>query len=101
VGKIVVCSTVSIDGYTERRGGDVMALPLDEAFARHHEDRVRSASSFVFGPTYRGFLTYWPDHFTGPAGSYHQTTESTTAQRRILTRLDLAGPPRILQLHTA
>ena len=39
-------------------------------------------------------------NFTGPAGSYHQTTEATPAQRHILTQLDLAAPPRILQLDT-
>jgi dihydrofolate reductase len=67
VGKIVVCSMVSLDGYTEGRGGDVMAMPMDEAFAQHNEDRVRSASSFLFGATtYRGFLTYWPDQHDNP-----------------------------------
>lgn len=70
MGKIVVCSMVSIDGYTEGRGGDVMAMPMDEAFARHNEDRVRSASSFLFGATtYRGFLTYWPDQHDNPDAS--------------------------------
>ena len=70
MGKIVVCSMVSIDGYTEGRGGDVMALPLDEAFARHNEDRVRSASSFLLGATtYRGFLGYWPQQHDNPAAS--------------------------------
>jgi len=37
-------------------------------------------------------------YFTGPAGSYHQTTQTTAAQRRIIAALDLATPPRILQL---
>ena len=70
MGKIVVCTMVSIDGYTEGRGGDVMALPLDEAFARHNEDRVRSASSFLLGATtYRGFLTYWPHQHDNPEAS--------------------------------
>ena len=50
MGKIVVCTMVSIDGYTEGRGGDVLALPLDEAFARHNEDRVRSAARSSSGP---------------------------------------------------
>jgi Transposase DDE domain len=40
-------------------------------------------------------------YFTGPAGTYHQTTETTPAQRRILARLGVAAPPRILQLDTA
>jgi len=39
-------------------------------------------------------------YFTGPAGTYHQTTEPTTAQRHILTQLELAAPARILQLDT-
>ena len=39
-------------------------------------------------------------YFTGPAGTYHQTTQATPAQRHILTQLDLAAPPRILQLDT-
>jgi Transposase DDE domain len=40
-------------------------------------------------------------YFTGPAGTYHQTTDTTPAQRHILTGLDLPAPPRILQLDTA
>ena len=34
--------------------------------------------------------------FTGPAGTFQQRTELTSAQRRILAALDLAEPPRIL-----
>ncbi|HET7328455.1 MAG TPA: IS1634 family transposase [Nocardioidaceae bacterium] len=40
-------------------------------------------------------------YFTGPAGTYRQTTDTTPAQRRILTALDLPAPPRILQLDAA
>lgn len=39
-------------------------------------------------------------YFTGPAGSYLQTTTLTPAQRDILTRLDITPPPRILKLTT-
>ena len=67
MGKIVVCSIVSIDGYTEGRAGDVMAMPMDEAFARHNDDRVRSASSLLFGATtYRGMVGYWPGQHDNP-----------------------------------
>ncbi len=38
--------------------------------------------------------------FTGPAGTYRQTTDPTSAQRRILAALDVPAPPRILQLTT-
>jgi hypothetical protein len=48
MGKIVVCTMLSLDGSTEGSGGNVMALPL-EAFALHNTERARSASHFVFG----------------------------------------------------
>ncbi|OLT17492.1 transposase [Serinicoccus sp. CUA-874] len=38
--------------------------------------------------------------FTGPAGTYRQTTAPTPAQRTILERLHIDPPPRILQLGT-
>jgi AcrR family transcriptional regulator len=39
--------------------------------------------------------------FTGPAGTFRQATEPTTAQRDILTALELPTPPRIVELSTA
>ena len=39
-------------------------------------------------------------YFNGPAGTYNQTTAATPAQQRILSKLDLPAPPRILQLNT-
>lgn len=38
--------------------------------------------------------------FTGPAGTYRQTTTPTPAQRQILTALNAPTPPRILDLAT-
>ena len=49
MGKIVVCAMLSVDGYTQGPGGDVMAMLMDAAFAEHNTDRTRTASSFVFG----------------------------------------------------
>lgn len=70
MGKIVVCTMLSIDGYTEGQGGNVMAMPMDEAFALHNIERTRTASSFLFGATtYRGALTYWPAQHDNPDAS--------------------------------
>ena len=70
MGKIVVCTMLSVDGYTEGPGGDVMAMPMDAAFAEHNTDRARTASSFLFGgTTYRGALTYWPQQHDNPDAS--------------------------------
>jgi len=38
--------------------------------------------------------------FTGPVGTYRQTTQTTPAQTQILAQLDLMPPPRILGLTT-
>jgi hypothetical protein len=70
VGRIVVCTMLSVDGYTEGPGGDVMAMPMDAAFAAHNTDRARTASSFLFrGTTYRGALTCWPRQHGNPDAS--------------------------------
>lgn len=67
MGKIVVCTMLSIDGYTAGPGGDVTAMPMDAAFAQHNADRTRTASSFLFGAsTYRGMLSYWPQQHDNP-----------------------------------
>lgn len=82
MGRIVVCTMLSVDGYTEGPGGDVMAMPLDAAFAEHNTDRARTASSLLFGATtYRGALTYWP-------------SSTTTRTPHPLTTTSPSGTPR-------
>jgi dihydrofolate reductase len=67
MGKIVVSSMISVDGYTEGPNGDVMAMPMDLAFADHNAERARAASSFLFGATtYRGAVTFWPHQLEEP-----------------------------------
>ena len=67
VGKIVVSSMVSVDGYTEGAGGNVMAMPMDLAFADHNAERAREAGSFLFGATtYRGMVDFWPHQLEVP-----------------------------------
>jgi dihydrofolate reductase len=54
---------VSVDGHTEGPGGDVMAMPMDLAFADH----AREARWFLFGATtYRAAVTYWPHQLEVP-----------------------------------
>ncbi len=70
MGKIVVSSMVSIDGYTEGPGGDVSAMPMDRAFGRHNADRMRAASSLLFGArTFQGMRSYWPHQLDNPQAS--------------------------------
>lgn len=59
--KLIVCNIVSLDGYYEGPGGDVMALPFDEAFDAYNLERLRAADTLLLGHTsFRGFRSYWP-----------------------------------------
>ena len=61
MSKVVVSSIVSVDGYTEGPGGDVMVMPMDHAFDEHNAERMRAAGSILFGgTTYRGMAGFWP-----------------------------------------
>jgi dihydrofolate reductase len=59
--KLIVCNIVSLDGYYEGPGGDVMALPFDEAFDTYNAARLRAADTLLLGRTsFEGFRSYWP-----------------------------------------
>jgi hypothetical protein len=69
-GKIVVCTMLSVDGYTEGPGGDVLAMPMDAAFAEHNTDRGSDGELVpVRGPPIAGALTYWPQQHDNPDAS--------------------------------
>jgi len=98
MGKIVVSSMVSIDGYTEGPGGDVSQMPMDLAFAEHNADRVRSAGRLLFGATtYRGMVQYWPSQVDNPdaipedryIASRYATDLGITVVSDSLTRADI------------
>jgi hypothetical protein len=55
VSKIVVSSMISIDGYTEGRDGNVMAMPMDLTCAEHNADRVRAAGRKIVAGDERAF----------------------------------------------
>lgn len=59
--KLIVCNIMSLDGYYEGPGKDVMALPFDEAFDAYNAERLRAADSLLLGRlTYQQFRSYWP-----------------------------------------
>jgi dihydrofolate reductase len=67
MGKIVVSSAVSVDGYTQGVGGDIMAMPLDQSFNEHNAEQIGRASSLLYGATtYRGMVSYWPHQLDNP-----------------------------------
>ena len=49
--KLVVSTIMSLDGYVEGPGGDVLALPMDGFFDAHNLDRQRAADTLLLGAT--------------------------------------------------
>ena len=58
---VVVSMIISLDGYHEGPGKDVLALPFDDAFSAYNVERLRAAETLLLGRTsYEGFRDYWP-----------------------------------------
>ena len=59
--KLIVSNIMSLDGYYEGPGKNVMVLPLDEAFDAYNAERLRAAGTLLLGRnTYDGFKGFWP-----------------------------------------
>lgn len=59
--KLIVANIVSLDGYFEGPGGNVMALPMDGFFDAHNLERQREADTLLLGATtYMVLKSYWP-----------------------------------------
>ena len=65
--KLIVCNIMSLDGYYEGPGNNVMALPFDEAFDDYNVERLRAADTLLLGrSSYEGFKSYWPSVADNP-----------------------------------
>jgi dihydrofolate reductase len=66
--KLIVCNAVSLDGYYDGPGKNVMDLfdyrrtyPMDESFDAYNAERLRAADTLLLGRTsYDGFKGFWP-----------------------------------------
>lgn len=59
--KLIVANIVSLDGYFEGPGQNVMDLPMDHAFDFYNAERLRAADILLVGrQTYDGFRAFWP-----------------------------------------
>jgi dihydrofolate reductase len=72
--KLVVSNIMSLDGYYDGPGGDVMAMPMDEAFDAYNAERLRAADTLLLGgSSYTGFKGFWPPMADDPdARPFHQ-----------------------------
>lgn len=66
--KVIVNNIMSLDGYYEGAGGNVMAMNMDESFDAYNLERIASAGTVLLGRTsFEGFSSYWPGIADAPA----------------------------------
>lgn len=59
--KLIVGNIISLDGFYEGPGNDIMALPFEEAFDEYNADRLRAADTLLVGrTTFEGLKSFWP-----------------------------------------
>jgi dihydrofolate reductase len=81
--KVIVSNAMSLDGYYEGPGKNVMALfdyrwdyPTDESFDAYNAERLRAADTLLLGRvSYDGFKSFWPSVASDP--------DATPIQREI------------------
>jgi dihydrofolate reductase len=82
--KLIVCNVMSLDGYYEGSGKDVMALApaLGGAFDTYNAERLRAADTLLLGRTsYDMFRSFWPAVADDP---------TATPDQREISRFDNA-----------
>ena len=68
--KLIVTNIMSLDGYYEGPGGNVMALPMDARFDAYNLERLQAADTLLLGGrTYRQFKGFWPSMRENPNAS--------------------------------
>jgi dihydrofolate reductase len=78
--KLIVTNIVSLDGFFEGPGGNVMALPMDASFDAHNLERLRAADTLLLGrKTFTAFKGFWPQMANHP---------DATPTHREISRLD-------------
>jgi dihydrofolate reductase len=65
---VIVSNIMSLDGFYEGPGQNVMALKMDEAFDRYNLELIRGADMVLLGrKSFEGFSSYWPAIADAPA----------------------------------
>jgi dihydrofolate reductase len=83
--KLLVCNIMSLDGFYEGPGQNVMALNMDASFDAYNLERIRTADTVLLGrKSYEGFSSYWP-HIADAAAD--PDNRALSADNRELSRI--------------
>jgi len=94
---VIVSNIMSIDGYFEGPGRNVMALPMDGFFDEQNLERLRASDTVLYGATtYRLMLGYWPRVAADPSASPVVAANPALAELHRETALRLQDTPKIV-----
>jgi dihydrofolate reductase len=80
--KLIIANIMSLDGYFDGPGGNVMVMPMDGRFDEYNAERLAAADTLLLGRrTYDLFRGFWPPRAGAP--------DATAAEREI-SRLENA-----------
>jgi dihydrofolate reductase len=75
--KLIVTNIVSLDGYFEGPGGNVMAMNMDHTFDAYNRERLEAADTLLLGrSTFEMFQGFWPAVADNPQASEDNRTIS-------------------------
>jgi dihydrofolate reductase len=75
---VIVCNIMSVDGYYEGPGRNMMVLNMDSAFDAYNLERIRAAGTVLLGATsFAGFSSYWPGIADAPADPDNRALDET------------------------
>jgi dihydrofolate reductase len=68
--RLIVTNIVSLDGYYDGPGGNVMVMPMDERFDAYNVKRLAAADTLLLGRnSYEMFRGFWPQMADNPDAS--------------------------------
>ena len=68
--RLIVTNIVSLDGFYEGPGKNVMVLPMDQRFDAYNTERIKAADTLLLGRTsFDLFRNFWPAMADSPEAS--------------------------------
>jgi dihydrofolate reductase len=65
--KLIVTNIMSLDGFFDGPGGNVMVMPMDERFDEYNAERLAAADTLLLGRrSYELFKGFWPQLADAP-----------------------------------
>jgi dihydrofolate reductase len=78
---VIVCNIMSVDGYYEGPGRNMMVLNMDSAFDAYNLERIQAAGTVLLGAaSFEGFSSYWPGIADAPADPDNRALDPTNRE---------------------